>query len=62
MTLLTFSNVLAKFHQLLGKEQENEVNFTMLYQRMVARKEISTVAKTKNSKARKNSNNCIGNK
>ena len=34
----------------------------LLYQRMVAKKEISTVAKTKNTKARKNFDNCIGNK
>ena len=34
----------------------------LLYQRIVARKEINTVAKTKNTKARKNVNNCIGNK
>ena len=35
---------------------------TMLDQRMVTRKEINTDAKTKNTKARKNFYNCIGNK
>ena len=38
-------------------------HLSVLYQRMVAKKvKKDTVAKTKNPKARKNFNNCIGNK
>ena len=40
----------------------SNLSFVLLYQRTVARKEINTVAKTKNTKACKNYNNCIGNK
>ena len=34
----------------------------LLYQRMVSRKEINTLANTKYTKARKNFNSCTGNK